>query len=182
VAVTLRGRLAEHLAATHALEDDEEVLRHSARLLRELADEVRARPSCTLGDVVPADDPLDAALHQWLMNLVRNLAAAGLGDLAVEAAETLLELDPGNDVAHATDLAVALAELGRGEEAVRLVQERADAWPHDAEAWVGLFEVYRTLGDDRLATAALQRAVDMAQEHGEFGHVSDLLARFDDDS
>lgn len=113
---------------------------------------------------------------------MRNLAYAGLVELALETAAVLLEIDPDNDVAHAADLAVTLAEQDCGDDAVRLMRERVDARPHDAQTWAGLVEIYRTLGDDERAQEALSRAIAVAGEFGEFGDVGDLLARFDNDS
>ena len=108
-----------------------------------------------------------------------NLACVGLLDLAVQTAENLRRVDPVNEVDHAVSAAVALAWAGRDTEALRVAKGTADAHPRDVEAWAGLVEVYRTLGDREAADAALERAVELAE--GEFGEVAELLDRFDED-
>ena len=57
---------------------------------------------------------------------------------------------------------MTLAEAGRGADALRVAEENAQAHPHDYEAWAGLAEVHRALGNEEAAEAALHRAVDAA--------------------
>lgn len=178
--MTLRQRLDDHLAGTSALEDDEVVLRRGAELLLEIGEQVRAGHWPTLSDVVGADDPLAERFDEWRMNLVRNLAAAGLDDLAMETAELLRDVDPHNDVTHTVDLAVTMAEQGRRDDALRLARENTAVHPRDSQAWAGLVEVARVVGDEATAAAALTRAIEVADEDGEFGDVGELLARFDE--
>jgi hypothetical protein len=156
--MSLRRRLAEHVGRTSLFEDDEAVLREGAGLVRELADELRLHPHRTLADLAPTDDALLESFDGWRLNLVGSLAHAGLFELAVETAGLLRKVDPDCAVDHAVSLAVALAEAGRGVDAVRVAEENARAHPGDYEAWAGLAEVHRVLGDDEAAEAGGGRA------------------------
>lgn len=179
--MTLERRWAEHLARTSPVLADEAILREGAGLVRELAEELRRHPQRTLESLAPVDEALREAYEAWRLNLVRDLAGVALFDLAVETADVLRQIDPGWVVEHTVALVVSLAEAGRGADAVRVAQQNADANPDDHEAWTGLVEVQRVLGDDQAAEAALDHTVQVADEHAEFGAVGDLLARFGDE-
>ncbi len=110
----------------------------------------------------------------WLLELPLALAAGGLVDEAVAVGDAYATLDASDGATFARDVAVILAEAGRGDDALPRVDALLRRAPDDVWAHVGAGDVRAALRDAREAERAYRRALALAQ--GRDGSAWDVAA------
>ena len=125
------------------------------------------------------DELIEAALvgEDWLMELPWGLAAAGLVDEAVRVGDALTGLDRNNAAMYASDVAVILAEAGRGEQARERVERNLSRFPSDVWTRIHVGDVQLALSDSVAAERAFRDALALARSLGDALGVADANER-----
>jgi tetratricopeptide (TPR) repeat protein len=113
----------------------------------------------------------------WLIELPMALAWRGLVDEAVKAGDALAELDQDNEATFANDVAAILAEAGRGDEALRRVEQNLHRFPDDLWTQFHAGDVHLALSDRSRAEQAFRDALAMARAHGDASGIADANER-----
>jgi hypothetical protein len=162
----LATRLAGAGEAMYVVPEPAE-LAERVRLVVEAAGwfEGRARD---LGIALGQDSEHGPAIPDWLLNLVPDLGRAGLAAEAKSAAEALGRVAPELQPLLDANLAVALAQAGRGDDARAQIAANLAAWPDDF--WVRAYagDALEFLGDSDGARAHFDAARAMADRPADF--------------
>ena len=107
-------------------------------------------------------EPSNHTLHR---NLLRSLSAAGLHEEALQEAEALLELRPGDPqgLYYSGD---ALLESGRVDEAIPRLESAVEVDPSSVRSRASLATAYLRSGQGARAIPHLERAVDIQPDAG----------------
>ena len=147
-------------------------LRADAELALELAARLTGQPEAF------ADLMMENALSDdWLLELPWALARGGLVDDAVKVGDALAGLDQDNAALFANDVAVILAEAGRGDEAVVRVEQNLRRFPEDLWTQVHAGDVYLALSDHAAAEQAFRAALAKGRARGDASGVADASER-----
>ncbi|MGA2929749.1 MAG: SEC-C metal-binding domain-containing protein, partial [Solirubrobacteraceae bacterium] len=122
----------------------------------------------------------DALSDAWLIDLPMALASRGLVDDAVSVGDALAQLDQDNPALFANDVAVILAEAGRGEQALERVEQNLRRFPDDIWTQIHAGDVHLALSDSSRAERAFRDALALARAHAdasEIGDANERLAR-----
>jgi tetratricopeptide (TPR) repeat protein len=147
-------------------------LRGEAELALALAERFAGRPE-QLAELVTWED----YAQTWLIELPMALASAGLVDEAVAVGDALAELDDPNRALFANDVAVILAEAGRGDEALGRVEANLRRFPDDVWTQIHAGDVHARLSDPVRAEAAFREALAMARATADAEDVAGALER-----
>ena len=150
----------------------ESELREDAELALELATRLAGKPE-VFAELMTADGISDV----WLIELPMALAWRGLVDEAVKVGDALAELDQDNEAMFANDVAVILAEAGRGDEALRRVEQNLRRFPDDLWTQIHAGDVHLALSDRSRAEQAFRDALAMARAHGGASGIADANER-----
>ncbi len=164
----LLGRLQNAADRSAVKEPSVKQLRADAAMVLELAAELAGK-SELFAELMVADGESEI----WLMELPMALASRGLVAEAVSVGESLAALDLDNAAMFASDVAVILAEAGRGEEALARVQENLRSFPGDFWTQVHAGDVYLALSDLAAAERAFRAALVMARTRGDVEAIAD---------
>ena len=106
---------------------------------------------------------VDGISDVWLIELPMALAWRGLVDEAVKVGDALAELDQDNEAMFANDVAAILAEAGRGDEALRRVEQNLHRFPDDLWTQIHAGDVHLALSDRsrHLAKDGRQHAINL---------------------
>ncbi|MGB0092316.1 MAG: hypothetical protein WBP81_07260, partial [Solirubrobacteraceae bacterium] len=129
-------------------------LRADAELVLELAARLTGRPE-VFAELMITDGISDT----WLIELPMALAWGELVDEAVRVGDALAELDGDNPAMFASDVAVILAEAGRGEEALERVEQNLRRFPDDLWTQIHAGDVHLALSDRSSAEQAFRAAL-----------------------
>jgi tetratricopeptide (TPR) repeat protein len=147
-------------------------LRADAELALELAACLTGQPE-VFAELMIGDTLSDV----WLIELPMALAHEGLIDEAVEVGEALVELDRDNAAMFASDVAVILAEAGRGEQALARVEQNLRGFPDDLWTQIHAGDVHLTLSDPARAEQAFRAALAKARSRGDASGIADANER-----
>lgn len=150
----------------------EEELRADADLALELAARLTGQPA-VFAELMVGDTLSDV----WLIELPWALARGGLVDDAVRVGDALAELDQDNAAMFASDVAVILAEAGRGEQALARVEQNLRCFPDDLWTQIHAGDVHLALSDDPRAEQAFRDALAKARAGGDAAGVADANER-----
>lgn len=114
---------------------------------------------------------------EWMVELPMALASGGLVDEAIAVGDAFAALDPSNEDMFASDVALILAEAGRGAEALRRVDDHVAARPGSAWTHIRAAAVHAELGDPTQAEAALRTALVLARSRGDADDVATVWLR-----
>jgi tetratricopeptide (TPR) repeat protein len=171
----LLGRLQDAAERAGLEEPSVERLRADAELVLELAARLAGRP-----EVFTELDFVDGVSDLWLIDLPVALASRGLVEEAVRVGDALAGLDVDSAAMFASDVAVILAEAGRGLEALGRVEENLRSFPGDFWTQVHAGDVHLALLDLEGAERAFRAALVMARARGdaeEIAAASERLVR-----
>lgn len=113
----------------------------------------------------------------WMLNLPMALAAGGLVDEAIAVGDAFAALDRGSAELLADDVALILAQAGRGAEALRRVEAGAARGAGGAWTHVRAAAVHAALGDPQRAEASLRRALALALGRGDADELATVWGR-----
>ncbi len=113
----------------------------------------------------------------WLTDLPMALAHAGLVDEAVSVGDALAALDGEEQAMFANDVAVILAEAGRGEDALARVEQNLRRFPDDLWTQIHCGDVHLALSDRQGAEQAFRDALAIAKAHGDAPGIADANDR-----
>ena len=147
-------------------------LRADAELALELAARLTGKPE-VFAELMITDGIGDI----WLIELPMALAWRGLVDEAVKVGDALAELDHDNRAMFANDVAVILAEAGRGEQALARVEQNLRRFPDDLWTQIHAGDVHLALSDRARAEQAFRDALAMARAHGDASEIADANER-----
>jgi hypothetical protein len=147
-------------------------LRADAELALELAARLAGTPD-VFAELMISDGIGDT----WLIELPMTLAWRGLVDEAVKAGDALAELDHDNRAMFANDVAVILAEAGRGDEALQRVEQNLRRFHDDLWTQMHAGDVHLALSDRSRAEQAFRDALAMARAHGDASGIADANER-----
>ena len=150
-------------------------LRADAELALELAARLAGRHEAFAELMVS-----DALSEDWLIGLPMGLAFRGLVDEAVTVGDALAQLDPDNSAMFANDVAVILAEAGRGEQALARVEQNLRRFPDDLWTRIHAGDVHLALSDPARAERAFHNALSFARARSDasgIAAVNERLAR-----
>jgi len=116
-------------------------------------------------------------LPDWLMSLIPQLGRAGFPAQASMVAEALALVDPELRSTLESDVAVALADAGLGEQARARIAANLERWP--ADVWVRMHagDALAALGDLEGAASYFEAARILADETDDFEAAADALER-----
>ena len=162
----LATRLAGAGEAMYVVPEPAE-LAERARLVVEAAGwfEGRARD---LGLALGDDPEYGPDMPDWLVNLILDLGRAGLPAEAKSVAEALGRIEPKLQPVLDADLAVALAQAGRGDDARAQIAANLQAWADDFWVRVHAGDALEFLGDSDGARAHFEAARAMADHPADF--------------
>jgi tetratricopeptide (TPR) repeat protein len=149
-----------------------EQLRADAELALELAARLTGRPE-VFAELMSRDVLSDV----WLIELPMALAWRGLVDEAVRVGDALAQLDEDNQAMFANDIAVILAQAGRGEEALARVEQNLRRFPDDMWTQIHAGDVHLALSDRSSAEQAFRDALAIARAHGDASGIADANER-----
>ena len=147
-------------------------LRADAELALELAARLTGR-SEVLADLMIGDALSDV----WLIELPWALARGGLVDEAVRVGDALAGLDQDNQAMFANDVAVILAEAGRGDEALARIEQNLRRLPDDLWTQIHAGDVHLALSDRSRAEQAFRDALAMARAQADASGIADANER-----
>jgi tetratricopeptide (TPR) repeat protein len=147
-------------------------LRADAELALELAARLTGKPEM-FAELMITDGIGDI----WLIELPMALAWRGLVDEAVKVGDALAELDHDNRAMFGNDVAVILAEAGRGEQALARVEQNLRRFPDDLWTQIHAGDVHLALSDRARAEQAFRDALAMARAHGDASGIADANER-----
>jgi tetratricopeptide (TPR) repeat protein len=147
-------------------------LRADAELVLELAARLTGKPEA-FAELMIGDTLSDV----WLIELPWALARGGLVDEAVTVGDALAELDRDNQAMFANDVAVILAEAGRGEHALARVEQNLTQFPSDLWTQIHAGDVHLALSDPVRAEQAFRGALAMARSCGDASGIADATER-----
>ena len=147
-------------------------LRADAELALELAARLTGRPE-VFAELMSRDVLSDV----WLIELPMALAWGGLVDEAVRVGDALAQLDQDNPAMFASDVAVILAEAGRGKEALERVEQNLRRFPDDLWTQIHAGDVHLALSDRSRAEQAFRDALAIARAHGDASGIADANER-----
>ncbi len=133
-------------------------LEREAALALEVADRLAGRPE-RFEELLEAE----RLSPSWLTELPLELAAGGLVDEAVAVGDAYAALDATDGATFDRDVAVILAEAGRGDDALPRVEALLSRAPDDVWTHIGAGDVHAALGDVGEAERAFRRALALAQ-------------------
>lgn len=113
----------------------------------------------------------------WMLELPLALASGGLVEEAVAAGDAFAELHPANADMFAADVALILAQAGRGAEALARVEEHVARFPGGAWTHIRAAAVHAELDDPQRAEASLQSALVLARSRGDADDVATVWSR-----
>lgn len=134
----------------------------AAELAPSLVEHLRGRPDDTAAFLSS-----ESLAPDWLSELPMALSAGGLIDEAVAVGDALAELDAGSSPTYANDVAIALAEAGRAEQALQRVEANVRRFPDDVWTRIHAGDVHVALSDPERAEAAFREALAIAHAHGD---------------
>jgi hypothetical protein len=152
--------------------ESEAQLRADAELALELAARLAGQPEAFAELMIE-----DALSEDWLLALPFALARGGLVDDAVKVGDALSELDQDNAAMFANDVAVILAEAGRGEQALVRVEQNLRRFPDDLWTQIHAGDVHLALSDRAAAEQAFRAALAKARSRGDASGVADASER-----
>jgi tetratricopeptide (TPR) repeat protein len=147
-------------------------LRGDAELALALAERLTGRPG-VFAELMDGD----ALSDDWLIELPAVLAGGGLVDEAVRVGDALAELGEDHRALFANDVAVILAEAGRGEEALQRVEQNLRSFPDDVWTAIKSGDAHLALSDASGAERAFRAALAMARARGEASEIADANGR-----
>ena len=147
-------------------------LRSDAELALELAARHAGRPEAFAELMVT-----DVLSDVWLIELPMALAVGGLVDEAVAVGDALAELDQDNSAMFASDVAVILAEAGRGQQALDRVEQNLRRFPDDVWTHIHAGDVRLALTDQTSAERAFRDAITVARSQGDASGIADANER-----
>jgi len=147
-------------------------LRADAELALELAARLTGKP-----EVFAELMSVDGIGNTWLIELPMALAWRGLVDEAVRVGDALAALDQDNRAMFANDVAVILAEAGRGEQALQRIEQNQRRFPDDLWTQIHAGDVHLALSDRSRAEQAFRDALAMARAHGDASGIADANER-----
>jgi len=150
----------------------ERLERADAELALELAARLTGKP-----EVFASLMSVDGIGDTWLIELPMALAWRGLVDDAVRVGDAFAGLDQDNGATFANDVAVILAEAGRGEQALQRVEQNLRRFPGDLWTQIHAGDVHLTLSDRERAEGAFRDALAMARAHGDASGIADANER-----
>jgi tetratricopeptide (TPR) repeat protein len=119
----------------------------------------------------------DVLSDVWLIELPMALAAGGLLDQAVAVGDALAELDQDNSAMFASDVAMILAEAGRGQQALARVEQNLSQFPDDVWTHIHAGDVHLALTDEASAERAFRDAITVARSQGDASGIADANER-----
>ncbi|MGA2929756.1 MAG: SEC-C metal-binding domain-containing protein [Solirubrobacteraceae bacterium] len=150
----------------------EQQLRADGELALELAERLAGKPDAFMELMME-----DALSDAWLIDLPMALASRGLVDEAVRVGDALAQLDQNNPALFANDVAVILAEAGRGEQALERVERNLRRFPDDIWTQIHAGDVHLALSDHALAERAFRDALALARVHADASEIADANER-----
>jgi hypothetical protein len=162
-------RAAHHDQTTPRSEAE---LRADAELALELAARLTGKPE-VFAELMIGDSLSDA----WLIELPMALASRGLVDQAVRVGDALAEVDQDNRAMFANDVAVILAEAGRGQQALARVEQNLRGFPDDLWTQIHAGDVHLALSDHARAEQAFRDALMKARARGDASGIADANDR-----
>ena len=153
-------------------QESQSQLRADAELALQLAARLGDRPEAFAELMIE-----DALSDDWLVALPFALARAGLVDEAVKVGDSFSELDQDNAAMFANDVAVILAEAGRGDEALARVERNLRRFPEDLWTQVHAGDVHLALSDHAAAEQAFRAALAKGRAHGDASGIADASER-----
>jgi tetratricopeptide (TPR) repeat protein len=147
-------------------------LRADAELALELAARLTGKPE-VFAELMIGDSLSD----EWLLDLPWALARSGLVDQAVRVGDALAEVDQDNQQMFANDVAVILAEAGRGQQALARVEQNLRRFPDDLWTQIHAGDVHLALSDHAGAEQAFRDALTNARAHGDASGIADANDR-----
>ena len=104
-------------------------------------------------------------------------ASRGLVDQAVRVGDALAEVDQDNRAMFANDVAVILAEAGRGQQALARVEQNLRGFPDDLWTQIHAGDVHLALSDHARAEQAFRDALMKARARGDASGIADANDR-----
>jgi hypothetical protein len=168
----LLGELEKAADRDQTTPRSEAELRADAELALELAARLTGKPE-VFAELMIGDSLSDV----WLLELPWALARHGLVDEAVKVGDALAELDPDNQAMFANDVAVILAEAGRGQQALARVEQNLRRFPDDLWTQIHAGDVRLALSDHAGAEQAFRDALTQARAQGDASGIADANER-----
>jgi hypothetical protein len=168
----LLGELEKAAHRDQTTPRSEAQLRADAELALELTARLTGKPD-VFAELMIGDTLSDV----WLIELPMALASRGLVDQAVRVGDALAELDPDNQAMFANDVAVILAEAGRGQQALARVEQNLRRFPDDVWTQIHAGDVHLALSDHARAEQAFRDALTKARSQGDASGIADANDR-----
>jgi len=165
----LIGRVRQAVDAGGIYSDrtDEELVAEAAVAV-EFADYCADRP-----EVMEELAEANWAFDEWALNLPRRLQESAMIDEALRVTDALGATHRGFTLDYSCEAARILAESGRADEARGRLQHSLERFGDIPYTWMAAGETLVALGDLNAATAAYDKAVELAEDRDDPTEISD---------